>query len=111
MLTHTLAASAASWGVLMALAPGLQIRRMVRSRSSRDVSVSYFGVLIIGFGLWLGYGISSGTVILIVPNALALLTHVTAVMVAWGLRANPSEPVLPTRSDSIASGSPTPEIS
>lgn len=111
MLTHTFALAAASWGVLMAFAPGLQIRRMCRSRSSRDVSVSYFGVLIVGFGLWLGYGICSGTVILIVPNAVALLTHVTAVMVAWRLRGNPPAPVLPTRLDSVAAASPHPEIS
>ena len=37
-----LATSAAAWGVLMAISPGLQIRKMLRFRSSREVSIAYF---------------------------------------------------------------------
>ena len=73
MLTTVLAAAAASWAVLMALGPLLQIRTIVRRRSSRGVSIGYFGILVVGFALWLAYGIASANVALIVPNAVALL--------------------------------------
>jgi Na+/melibiose symporter-like transporter len=36
----------------MGVSPVLQIRRMLRQRSSRDVSISYFAVLLVGFVLW-----------------------------------------------------------
>lgn len=38
-LINVLAVTAASWAVLMALAPLLQVRRMVQRRSSADVSL------------------------------------------------------------------------
>jgi uncharacterized protein with PQ loop repeat len=44
-----------SWGVLMGIAPVLQIRRMLREQSSRDVSLGYFMVLLTGFLLWIAY--------------------------------------------------------
>ena len=51
LVTDTLAFIAASWGVFMALSPLLQIRRMLERQSSQDVSVSYFLVLLVGFGV------------------------------------------------------------
>jgi uncharacterized protein with PQ loop repeat len=51
----------------------LQIRRMLRQRSSRDVSVGYFTILLVGFGLWIGCGIASRNLALLVPDTLALL--------------------------------------
>jgi MtN3 and saliva related transmembrane protein len=56
MVVTGLAITAAVWGVLMGVSPVLQIRRMLRQRSSRDVSISYFAVLLVGFVLWLSYG-------------------------------------------------------
>ncbi len=56
MVSPQLAIAASSWGVLMGIAPVLQIRRMLREQSARDVSLSYFTVLLIGFLLWIGYG-------------------------------------------------------
>jgi len=61
MVVTGLAVAAAAWGVLMGLSPMLQIRQMLRRRSSRDVSISYFGVLMIGFVLWISYGIAART--------------------------------------------------
>jgi hypothetical protein len=48
MIVTGLAVAAAAWGVLMGVSPVLQIRRMVRQRSSRDVSIGYFAILLIG---------------------------------------------------------------
>lgn len=56
MAPTVLAAAASSWAVLMGLAPLLRIRRMLRERSSRELSVDYFTILLIGFLLWISYG-------------------------------------------------------
>src|SRR5258708_37166019 len=58
MVVSLLAASASAWGVLMGLSPVLQIRRMLRQRSSREVSLGYFAILLAGFVLWISYGIA-----------------------------------------------------
>jgi MtN3 and saliva related transmembrane protein len=87
MVESALAVGAASWGVLMAVSPVLQIVRIVRRRSSEDLSISYFSVLIVGFGLWLAYGISIKNAALIVPNAVALVVGVTTVVVAASYRS------------------------
>jgi len=86
MVVTGLAVAAAAWGVLMGLSPVLQIRRMLRQRSSRDVSVGYFTILLVGFVLWIGYGIASHNLALIVPNAVALLIGVSTVAIALRLR-------------------------
>lgn len=43
----------------MGIVPILQIRRMLRERSARDVSLGYFAVLLIGFLLWITYGLAA----------------------------------------------------
>lgn len=89
MTESTLAVVAASWGVLMGVAPVLQIRRMVRERSSRDVSLGYFAILIIGFLLWMAYGLAADNLALVVPNAVALIVTVSTVSIAARLRRHP----------------------
>jgi MtN3 and saliva related transmembrane protein len=64
---------AASWGVVMAVSPILQIRTMIRQRSSAGLSRGYLLVLIVGFVLWVAYGLSKHDVPIVVPNAVALL--------------------------------------
>lgn len=81
-----LAVLAASWGVLMALSPILQIRRILERRSSADVSIGYLGVLLVGFALWAGYGLSIANAALIVPNGVALVVGLATVLVAWRYR-------------------------
>lgn len=82
MLTTALAVAAATWAVLMALAPILQIRAIVRQRSSREVSIGYFGILLVGFALWVAYGVADDIVALVVPNAVAFLAAVATIVVA-----------------------------
>jgi uncharacterized protein with PQ loop repeat len=86
MLVPFLAVAASSWGVLMGISPVLQIRRMLRERSSRDVSLSYFMVLLAGFLLWISYGIAAGNMVLVIPNSVALLVGIALVCVALRLR-------------------------
>ena len=82
----TLAFSAAIWAIAMALSPVLQIRRILDQQSSRGVSISYFVVLLIGFGLWVAYGIAAANLALIVPNAVAAIVGVATIGVALRYR-------------------------
>jgi uncharacterized protein with PQ loop repeat len=88
MVVPVLAVAASSWGVLMGIAPVLQIRRMLRERSSRDVSLGYFAVLLAGFLLWIAYGIAAGNLVLVIPNSVALLVGIALVSVVLRLRAS-----------------------
>jgi MtN3 and saliva related transmembrane protein len=81
---------AATWGVFMALSPLLQIRRILRLRSSRDVSISYLVVLVIGFALWLAYGAALRNLALIVPNTVAFLVGVATIAIALRYRDPPT---------------------
>ena len=77
--TTVLAVAAASCGIAMGLSPLLQLRRVAIRRSSADVSVAYLGVLLVGFMLWLSYGIALHNGPLIVSNIVALATNVVTI--------------------------------
>ncbi len=87
----------------MAVAPTLQIRRMFRTRSSRDVSLGYLSLLDAGFVLWISYGLSIGNPALIISNAFSLTFMTVTILVAFSFRraepaieASPeAEPVAP----------------
>lgn len=81
--------AASVWGLVMALAPILQIARMLRQRSSRDISLGYFWLLIPGFLLWVAHGATTGDIFLVVPNALAAVTAACLITVATWLRRTP----------------------
>ncbi len=85
-----LATSAAAWGILMAISPALQIRKMVRHRSSREVSIAYFWVLLVGFALWVAYGLTIDNYYLLVPNTVAFTVCVTTIVVALRYRFRPA---------------------
>jgi MtN3 and saliva related transmembrane protein len=84
-----LGVAAAVWGLVMAVAPVLQIRMMLTRRSSQDVSLGYFGVLLPGFGLWIGYGAVRGDWALVIPNVAAFAIGVITLTVALVLRRRP----------------------
>jgi uncharacterized protein with PQ loop repeat len=86
MAQTVLAVAASSWAVLMGVAPVLQIRRMLREQSSRDVSVGYFTILLVGFLLWIAYGAVAGILALVVPNIVAMLVGTAVIVVTVHLR-------------------------
>jgi MtN3 and saliva related transmembrane protein len=86
MAQTVLAAAASFWAVLMGLAPLLQIRRMMRERSSQQVSLGYFLILLVGFALWIGYGAAAGLLALVIPNTVSLLVGAATVIVALRFR-------------------------
>lgn len=79
-------AVAAVWGFVMALSPALQIRHMLRTGSSTDVSIGYFMLLIPGFLLWVAYGAVTDDPFLAVPNAVAAVTALILIACALRLR-------------------------
>jgi uncharacterized protein with PQ loop repeat len=83
---EVLAIVAATWGVAMALSPLLQIRAIRAHRSSRGVSVGYQQVLLVGFILWLSYGIALRNAAIIVPNTVAAVVCVATILIALRYR-------------------------
>ena len=67
----------------MALAPILQIRAIQQHRTSKSVSVGYLQVLLVGFGLWLAYGIASHNAVIIIPNIVAVIVAAATIVVAY----------------------------
>ena len=85
-MVTVLAFLAATWGVAMAVSPVLQIRKIVRHRSSHGVSIAYMSVLFVGFLLWLAYGIALGNWAMIVPNVVAAVVIVATMAIAHHYR-------------------------
>jgi MtN3 and saliva related transmembrane protein len=86
VLTTALAIAAATWAILMALGPILQIRAILRRRSSRGVSIVYFQILLVGFVLWVAYGTASRDLALVIPNTVAFLSALATIVVALRYR-------------------------
>lgn len=81
-MTTALGVTAATWAMFMALSPLLQVREIRRRRSSDGVSIAYFCVLLVGFALWVAYGLARGDLALVVPNTAALLIAALTITVA-----------------------------
>jgi MtN3 and saliva related transmembrane protein len=81
-----LAITAATWAIAMALGPVLQIRRIVEHRSSSGNSVAYFVILLVGFALWMAYGVAASNFALIIPNAVAAVVITATIAVTWRYR-------------------------
>ena len=85
-MTAVLATVAATWGVAMAVSPLLQIRAIRAHRSSRGVSVAYQQVLLVGFILWLSYGIALDNIAIIIPNIVAAIVAIATIAVSLHYR-------------------------
>jgi MtN3 and saliva related transmembrane protein len=84
-----LAFVASSYGVVMAVSPMLQIRAILLSRDSSSVSAGYQRVLLVGFLLWLSYGIASDNWAIIVPNVVAAVVSAVTILVTVRYRPRP----------------------
>jgi MtN3 and saliva related transmembrane protein len=85
-MTDVLAVAATTAGLTMAVSPILQIRRMLATGSSADFSIGYISVLVVGFTLWLSYGLAIGNAALIISNIAALSVGLLTIFVAVRLR-------------------------
>ena len=82
-MSSTLAVAATSWGVLMALAPLLQVRVILRERDASGTSKTWIVILLIGFVLWFAYGVSTGSVPLIISNTMSGIVAFTLLVTAF----------------------------
>src|SRR5260370_13236464 len=75
-------------GVLAALKSLLQTRQMPARRSSGDVSAGFLASYAGGYAIWLAYGLSTGSLPLIVVDAVGLLCAGLTAAVALSLRGS-----------------------
>jgi uncharacterized protein with PQ loop repeat len=92
-------------GILMALAPWLQLRRIRRTGSSRDVSLLYLTLLDLGFIAWIAYGWSIGNPALLISNATSLTFMTLTIIVALAYRRRKPDAAPSPRSSSAADAS------
>lgn len=83
-----LAVAAAAWGVAMSFAPLLQIRAIRAHGSSHAVSVGYQQILLVGFVLWLAYGISIQNLPLMITNTVASIVCGATILVVLRFRGS-----------------------
>ena len=92
MFTQFLGTVATVYGVLGALKTRLQTRQMLARRSSRDVSAGFLASYVGGYAIWLAYGLSTGSIPLIVVDTVGLLCAGLTLAVALSLRGSPIRP-------------------
>ena len=95
MLSQFLGTAATVYGVLGALKTLLQARQMLARRSSRDVSAGFLASYVGGYAIWLAYGLSIGSVPLIVVDTVGLLSGALTLAVALSLRGSLIRPAPP----------------
>ena len=88
MFTQFLATAATAYGVLGAVKTLLQTRQMLARRTSGDVSALFLASYAGGYAIWLAYGLSTGSLPLIVVDAVGLLCAGLTLAVALSLRGS-----------------------
>jgi MtN3 and saliva related transmembrane protein len=68
-VSTTLDITAASWALVMALTPILQMREILRRDSSEGLAIGYFAIMLVGFGLWIAYGVARHDIPVSSPTA------------------------------------------
>ena len=74
------------YGIGGALSILLQARQMLARRASGDVSAPFLGVYVGGYAVWLLYGLSLGSVPIILVHALGFVCGTVTLAVALSLR-------------------------
>jgi len=94
MFTQFLGTVATAYGVLGALKTLLQTRQMLARRSSRDVSAGFLASYAGGYAIWLAYGLSTGSIPLIVVDTVGLLCGGLTLAVALSLDGSLIRPAI-----------------
>ena len=81
-----LALAATAYGVFAAASSLLEAARLLRSGSADEISLSFLGVLLGGYLVWLLYGISAGDDPLIITDAVGLAASTVTLSIAARLR-------------------------
>jgi uncharacterized protein with PQ loop repeat len=88
MFIQFLGIAATVYGVLAALKALLQTRQMLAHRTSREVSARFLASYTGGYAIWLIYGLSTGSLPLIVVDTVGLLCGGLTLAVALSLRGS-----------------------
>ena len=81
-----LALIATAYGVFAAASSLLEAAILLRSGSADEISLSFLGVLLGGYLVWLLYGISAGDAPLIITDAVGLAASTITLSIAARLR-------------------------
>jgi uncharacterized protein with PQ loop repeat len=102
MFTQFLGTVATVYGVLGALKSLLQARQMLARRSSGDVSARFLASYTGGYAIWLAYGLSTGSLPLMVVDAVGLLCAGLTLAIAVSLRGSLIRPAIGTSRNSTS---------
>ena len=80
--------AATAYGMGAAASALIQARSLVARRSSCDLSLRFFAIYVGGYAVWLAYGISIGSVPLIVVDTVGLATGSVTLGIALTLRGS-----------------------
>jgi len=89
---HVLGSVATVYGVGAAAAALMQARQMLRRGSSCDVSARFFATYAGGYAIWLLYGLSIGSMPLILVDAAGLLCGLLTLAVTLRMRGSVVRP-------------------
>jgi uncharacterized protein with PQ loop repeat len=92
MFTQFLGTAATVYGVIGALKTLLQTRQMLARRTSSGASAGFLASYAGGYAIWLTYGLSTGSLPLIVVDTVGLLCGGLTLAVALFLRISPIRP-------------------
>lgn len=79
------------WGLVMAASPLLQARVIVKNRRSGGISVGWIGILLVGFLLWICYGLAIGSYPLILTNIASCLAYGITLLIVLRYRRPAAE--------------------
>ncbi len=80
--------AATLYGFGASLAILLQARQLLRRGSSCDVSARFFGTYVGGYAIWLVYGMTIGSLPIIIVHAVGLAAGLLTLAVALALRGS-----------------------
>jgi uncharacterized protein with PQ loop repeat len=95
--TQLLTPIVGTFGVVMSVAPLIQVNRVVRRGSSDDIAIGPLYIVVIGTMLWLSYGLASGDPTLVVCNLVGTLVNAVVLTTVFRFRSHrraAAEPVL-----------------
>ncbi|HYW29597.1 MAG TPA: hypothetical protein VE824_07305 [Gaiellales bacterium] len=81
-----------AYGLGAATAGLLPVRRLLRARSSCEASALFFAVYAGGYAIWLAYGISIGSVPLVIVDGIGVVCASLTLAVALSLRGSLLDP-------------------
>lgn len=90
-MSETLTLVTTFWGLLMGLAPLLQVRVILRERDSRGTSLGWVVILLVGFTLWFAYGVVNDLVPVMVTNLVSVTVTATLLVATRIYRGGPQD--------------------